>query len=54
MLTKLNKRVQTRGLVPVFDLIAFADGEFVPRRRYPCVRVFTRKGVAKPQLDRLV
>jgi hypothetical protein len=54
MLTKLNKRVQTRGLVPVFDLIAFADGEFVPRKPYPSVRVFTRKGVARPQLVRVV
>ena len=49
-----QKALQTRGLQPVFDLIAFAGGEFVPVRPTKGVRVYSRKGAAKPVLQRVI
>ena len=49
-------------LAPLFDLLAWADGQYVPAQPFKRVRVYTRKGVrvytrkgvARPKLTRLV
>lgn len=54
-LKKNGQRAANLGaFAPVIDLLAYAEGQFIPAAPYKGVRVYTRKGAAKPKLDRLV
>lgn len=52
-LKKSNQRTAHSALAPIFEVLAFANGEYIPAAPYKNVRVYTRKGAAKPRLDRL-
>lgn len=49
-----QRPIDLGALAPIFELLAFAEGQYVPRKPYKSVRVYTRKGVAKPRLDRII
>lgn len=39
---------------PIFDLLAFAEGQYIPKPPVKRVRVYSRKGAAKPVLQRVI
>lgn len=54
---KVGQRVFSNSMgafAPLFELLAFSEGQYVPAKRVKSVRVFARKGVQKPRLLRVV
>lgn len=39
---------------PLFELVAFAEGQYIPKPPIKKVRVYSRKGVSKPRLERVI